>query len=230
MSNFLEKGMNYARGRWALAHNQWRKFLRRQYPDQHQLTSTTEMNRYPELFREARERWSGDQPRLLSYGCSTGEECATLEKYFEPGLIVGADINEANLREARRKFSSPRLQFVPSDPAILMTYGPFDFVFALSVLCRWEDTRDVEDCTAIYSFEKFASATAFLDLLVAPGGLLVIYNSNFRFEDTATFSASYTIEETPAIADSGFVHKFDRNNRRIREVHRACIYRKASRA
>jgi hypothetical protein len=230
MSNFLEKGMNYTLGRWALARNQWRKFLRRRYPDQHQLTSTTEMNRYPELFRAVRERWPGDQPRILSYGCSTGEECATLENYFQPGLIVGADINEDNLREARKRFSSPRLHFVQSDPAILMTYGPFDIVFALSVLCRWEDTRDVEDCTAIYSFEKFASATALLDLLVAPGGLLVIYNSNFRFEDTITYSASYSIEATPALTDSGFVHKFDQHNRRIREVHRVCIYRKVDRA
>lgn len=214
-------------GHWVLARSQWSKLLRRRYRDQHQLTSTTEMNRYPELFQAVRDRWRGSPPLVLSYGCSTGEECATLEGYLQPQLIIGADINESNLRAARRKFTSPRLRFVQSDPAILMAQGPFEIVFALSVLCRWEDTRDVEDCSSIYPFEKFASAVALLDRLVAPGGLLVMYNSNFRFEDTETYAASYTTEDTPAIADSGFVHKFDRFNRRLREVHRACVYRKA---
>lgn len=201
--------------------------MRSLYRGQHQLTSTTAMDRYPELFGTVQNLVEGNRPRVLSYGCSTGEECATLEARLNPHLLVGADINTSNLKIAQQRFSSPRLLFVHSDPSVLALHAPFDVIFALSVLCRWEETRDVEDCSAIYPFEKFESGVDLLDRLLTPGGLLVIYNSNFRFEDSSTFVRShYTTVPSPAVADSGFVHKFDKMNRRVREDHRTCIYRK----
>ncbi|MGE3803666.1 MAG: class I SAM-dependent methyltransferase [Gemmataceae bacterium] len=210
--------------------NRCRKFLRSLYRYQHQLTSTTGMNRYPELFAEVRDLLGAKRVRVLSYGCSTGEECATLEKCLETETIIGADINESNLRAARERFPSTRIEFIKSSAKLLAARAPYDIVFCLSVLCRWEDTRDVEECSSIYPFEKFASAVLFLDSLLPKGGLLVIYNANFRFEDTATFLKSgYTAVASPAVVDSGFVHKFDQNNRRIRETHRTCIYRKGER-
>ena len=34
-----------------------------------------------------------EHPKILSFGCSTGEEVATLSKYIPHGSIVGVDIN-----------------------------------------------------------------------------------------------------------------------------------------
>lgn len=215
MSGILNRIRSSLTARIGLGLNVWRKFVRSLYRDQHQLTSTTEMNRYPELFSAVKELVASSHPRVLSYGCSTGEECATLEEYLNPSLLVGADINEENLKIARHRFSSPRLHFIPSTVSDLAAHAPYDIVFCLSVLCRWEDTRDVEDCSSIYPFEKFSMAIAQLDSFLTPGGLLVIYNSNFRFEDTETYVRSaYKPVPTPAVPDSGFVHKFDRQNRR----------------
>lgn len=217
-------------GRWLAAVNRWQRFVRSLYRDQHQLTSTTAANRYPELFAAVAALTSGSHPRVLSYGCSTGEECATLETRLDPKLLVGADINSANLKIARKKFSSPRLLFVPSEESHLRRHAPFDIIFALSVLCRWEETQDVEDSSDIYPFEKFESAVELLNHLLTPGGLLVMYNSNFRFEDSQTFAAfKYEVVPSPDVTDSGFVHKFDRRNKRVRETHRGCIYRKGTR-
>lgn len=230
MSDIFSRIRSSFKGRLMAALNNWRKFIRSWYRDQHQLTSTTEMNRYPELFSAMKDFLAGSHPRVLSYGCSTGEECATLEKYINPSLLIGADINESNLRIARRRYSGSRLQFTLSTPETLKATAPYDVIFCLSVLCRWEETRNVEDCSGIYPFEKFNAAIVLLDNLLAAGGLLVIYNSNFRFEDTQTFAASgYTPVPTDSVPNSGFVHKFDRFNRRIREIHKTCVYRKTGR-
>ena len=55
-------------------------------------SSRTTLDRYPELFRAASQQMP-DATRILSYGCSTGEECATLTRYFPAAEIVGTDIN-----------------------------------------------------------------------------------------------------------------------------------------
>jgi Methyltransferase domain len=230
MNAFFPRIKTYLSGRWVAASNRWKKYIRSLYRDQHQLTSTTEVNRYPELFAALKDLTPAKHPRVLSYGCSTGEECASVESYLDPIAVIGADINESNLRIARQRVDSPRIQFIESTPERLRAHAPFHIILCLSVLCRWEDTRDVEDCSDIYPFEKFASAIAFLDTLLSAGGLLVIYNSNFRFEDTETFTRSrYTPMPTPGIPDSGFVHKFDRANQRSRDPHATCVYRKATR-
>ena len=50
------------------------------HPDRaHQLDGTTQMDRYPELFAAIRDCFRGkDGVRILSFGCSTGEEVATI--------------------------------------------------------------------------------------------------------------------------------------------------------
>src|SRR5262245_40070421 len=74
-------------------------------------SSRTTLDRYPELFRAASQQMP-DATRILSYGCSTGEECATLTRYFPAAEIVGTDINLWSLARARKHFSSERIRFV----------------------------------------------------------------------------------------------------------------------
>jgi len=59
--------------------------------------STTRADRYPVIFRFVRDAL-GDAPslRLLSFGCSSGEEVWTLRRYFAAAFIKGIDIDPAN--------------------------------------------------------------------------------------------------------------------------------------
>lgn len=227
---FLEKLKTFVGNHWRQQKIRIDKAHRAFYSDQHQLTSTTTIDRYPELFTEARLALQNVNSPLsiLSYGCSTGEECFSLQSYFPGASIVGADINKRNLRKARERSNSGNIEFIYSTSENLRKRAPFHAVFCLSVLCRWEDTRDVENCEKIYPFIKFDETIAELKQLLHPGGILILYNSNFRLEDSSSFSEFEPII-TPAITDSGFVHKFDHHNNRFRGEHRTCIYRKRAR-
>lgn len=207
------------------AQKRYRKF----YTEQHQLTSTTALDRYPELFQEAKryceKYFSSERLTILSYGCSTGEECISLRRYFAEAQIVGADINKSNLNKASVQNGGPGISYLLSSPENIGNAGPFNLIFCLSVLCRWEETKDITNCEKIYSFSKFESTLRVLNDNLAVGGILVVYNSNFRFEDTV-ISRLFEILPTPSVACSGFVHKFDNRNNRLYEPHTNCIYRK----
>lgn len=203
------------------------KWIRSFNAEQHQLTSTTSYDRYPELFNAAKNSVSNyENARLsiLSFGCSTGEECFTLRKYFPYAKIYGTDVDQVNLFLARKANSDPDIQFFYSNVKNIKQHGPYHIIFCLSVLCRWEDTKDVEDCSAIYPFEKFDKTVAQLSECLVPGGIMVVYNSNFCLEDSSV-GKEYEIIPV-SLPDSGFVHKFDRHNKRLHIPHNACLYRK----
>src|SRR5687767_8594892 len=78
--------------------------FRKLVKEQHQLTSVTATDRYPELFTEVRSVVHDKRNlSILSFGCSTGEECFTMQSYFPNARITGVDINKSNLRKANRK-------------------------------------------------------------------------------------------------------------------------------
>jgi chemotaxis methyl-accepting protein methylase len=200
--------------------------VRKHYKGQHQLTSVTSNDRYPELFSEA-VRLAGTKPnlKLLSFGCSTGEECYSLRKYFPQAKIVGVDINESNLKKASKQNQDEGIYFLMSTPHVIKNEGPYDLIFCLSVLCRWDDTRGLQNCEKVYPFEKYKVTVELLANQLNKNGLLVIYNSNFRFEDTRV-SSDFEIVDTPTIENSGFVNKFNATNDAVLEPHRYCVYRK----
>jgi hypothetical protein len=71
------------------------------HPGCHQGPNKTALDRYPEIFAAAAAA-APNARRILSFGCSTGEECVTLANYFPNAQIVGTDINPVNLLKARR--------------------------------------------------------------------------------------------------------------------------------
>ena len=143
------------------------------HPGCHQGPNRTALNRYPEIFAAAAAA-APSARRILSFGCSTGEECITLADYFPEAQIIGADINPVVLLRAM-KHRSNRIRFVYASDAILGRYGGFDAVFCMAVLRS----------TGHYPFDSFEERALFLETLVRPGGLLVIHNSRYRFGDTA---------------------------------------------
>ena len=99
------------------------------HPGCHQGPNRTALNRYPEVFAAP----APDARRILSFGCSTGEECVTLAEYFPKAEIVGADINPVILLQAR-KHRSDRIRFVYASDRILSGLGGFDAIFCMAVL------------------------------------------------------------------------------------------------
>jgi trans-aconitate methyltransferase len=88
------------------------------HPGCHQGPNRTALNRYPEVFAAP----APDARRILSFGCSTGEECVTLAEYFPKAEIVGADINPVILLQAR-KHRSDRIRFVYASDRIFERIG-----------------------------------------------------------------------------------------------------------
>jgi trans-aconitate methyltransferase len=170
-SRFMGIARDIRRGKFA-------KVVASLHPGCHQIPNTTALDRYPEIFAVAAAA-AADARCILSFGCSTGEECVTLAKYFPAAKIIGADINPMNLLKAM-KYRSDRIRFVYASDRILNCFGGFDAVFCMAVL-----RTSKRDCIADhYPFDLFAERALYLESLVRPGGLLVIHNATYRFSDT----------------------------------------------
>lgn len=165
----------------------------------------TAMDRYPEVFGFL-ERELGDRPdcRVLSFGCSTGEEVLTLRRLLPRAHLTGIDISRGNVRAARRRVRRAGLGDVdlrvggsPGD----LPPGHFDAVLAMAVL-RHGDLAGVqaERCDHRLTFARFEAAVAELAAVVREGGLLCIEHSNFRFCDTATSAAFTCVLTVPHVA------------------------------
>ncbi|WP_169542608.1 class I SAM-dependent methyltransferase [Sphingomonas baiyangensis] len=160
---------------------------------------TTGWHRHPALFAAVRDLLAGVvEPRLLSYGCSTGEEALSLYEVLPNAHVTAIDINPRSIRLARRlaaRLAVERVTFVcagaPPDPALIER---FDAVFCLSVLrhARLESELP-ESCAAILPFARAQLLMHQLDDLLKPGGYLVMWGSNFRLCDTDLASRYATI-------------------------------------
>jgi SAM-dependent methyltransferase len=161
----------------------FRKSLPALLPGIHQVSARTAFDRYPQIFAGAARVVPGAS-RILSFGCSTGEECATLRMYFPKATVIGADVNPLSLYKARRRYGSETLSFAYASDSVLKLYAPFDAIFCLTVL---RDTRlDAEaSIREAYPFDRFDERVRLLDSLLKPNGLLVFYGNMYRFAETS---------------------------------------------
>lgn len=153
----------------------------------------TEPNRYPELFALAADV-VGDGPdrRLLSFGCSTGEEVFALRSYFPTAEITGVDINPGNIAVCRRRLAArpdPSIRFrVTRRPESIS--DRYDAVFCMAVFRHGRLADLMSDrCDRLIRFSDFERTTAVLARSLKPGGVLVIEHANFRFRDTSVFGS-----------------------------------------
>jgi SAM-dependent methyltransferase len=163
-----------------LRSERWRFSADRFQPFNHTLP-----DRYPWLFSFARQALM-PQSRILSFGCSTGEELLSLRRYLPLAQIKGIDINPGNIAIARAQtaaISTIRVACVGTtaeEPT-----ASYDAVFCLAVLCDGRLTaRNRDQATPFFSFERFQAAVDDLARCLKPGGLLFLLTTNFRFCDT----------------------------------------------
>lgn len=135
----------------------------------HQVSGHTEPDRYPELFDLA-AKLQPEAARILSFGCSTGEEIEAIRRRFPAAEIVGAEINPKSRSAARRRMRNDARAQVVGPHAI---QGEFDLIFALAVLQvqphRVVDAG-IDNLSAIYPFERFDRQVSGLAGRLRPGG------------------------------------------------------------
>ncbi len=182
-----------------------------------QYRSTTEPDRYPEIFEFVRTKLADTpRPRLLSFGCSTGEEVFSLRRYFPTATIKGIDINGHVIAIAegkRRAAGDAEMAFVRGDSAEGEPPECYDAIFCLAVFqhSSLKDARILSSERHI-RFEAFEATLAGLARSLKPGGYLAVRHVNFRFRDTA-ISAQF--QPVMTIAPGVLYPRFDRNNRRL---------------
>ncbi len=182
----------------------------------HQTTPTTYLDRYPETFAAARSLLK-DSPttRILSFGCSTGEEVLSLRKYFPTSAIVGAEINQESLEQCRKLKVDGAITFVESAPDQIDQLAPFDAIFAMSVLQRLPHLaarKHITNLAALYPFAQFERQIRAFDRWTRAPGLIVIQNTQYRFSDTDV-SAKYDVVGSSAAPESA--RTYDRRSRLI---------------
>ena len=195
-----------------------------------QFRSFTAENRYPEIFSFVRDRLAQvPRPRLLSFGCATGEEVFSLRSYFPAATLVGLDINGHDIRRAearRRSAGDDRIVFAQRNSAAGEAPESYDAVFCMAVF-QHRALRDerIATCEKYIRFAAFDATLAGLSRSLKPGGYLAIRYMNFRFEDAA---CSSEFAPVLSLAPGETPHpRFDRHNRRLpSEAERDVVFQK----
>lgn len=180
----------------------------------HQISNFTLYNRYPILFDFAKSYFESHKQKelkILCYGCSSGEECFSLNEYFKEAVILGVDNNNKVLSKARKTNRFPNITFAQSTTENLVQYGPFDLIFAMAVFCRWPASNFYKDLSHIYPFKRFEESINELDKHLNKNGLLIFNNSNYLLSDTSIYS-HYEVLQTPQGVEKDVVPKFSKNN------------------
>jgi cyclopropane fatty-acyl-phospholipid synthase-like methyltransferase len=174
----------------------WTRLAHRR--DLHQTTAQTSINRYPQLFDLALRLAPGAR-RILSFGCSTGEELIALRQRFPSAAIIGAEINPRSRRMAARAVAEDPGSHVVAHDAIR---GSFDAIFALAVLQRLPVTVEetgMADLSHHYPFARFDAAVTALAQRLETGGLLCVFHCHYRVEDSAAATMLDAIPESPPL-------------------------------
>ena len=194
---------------WDVGNSVYRR-VRRPVPGEFQPYYHTLPDRYPWLFGFAATR-IGSRPdlRILSFGCSRGEEVFSLRKYFPSAAIKGIDINPRNIARclARvRAENAANVSFELASTADGEATGSYDAIFCLAVLVNGDlTTSGAERCDPVLHFERFDRMVGDFARCLKPGGLLVLHTTNFRFCDTAVAGTSmWVTKPTPSIWRSMF--------------------------
>ena len=146
-------------------------------------------DRYPPLFTFAREKLGLDpQARILSFGCSTGDEVFTLRQYLPQAFIKGVDINRRSIAMCRTQLDrspDPKISFEVAGSTSGEETAYYDAIFCLAVLRHGDlATSGAISSKQIIPFANFDSMVTDFARCLKIGGFLFIAHSNFRFCDS----------------------------------------------
>jgi chemotaxis methyl-accepting protein methylase len=197
------------------------------YKEQYfQQSTRTFLNRYPVLFNLCqqyfKQNYSSNQPKkILSFGCSTGEEVFTLNDFFPNTQIFGIDINPWCITECKRKYATKSNFIFLNSPSEKFKLGDdFDAIFCLAVLQHTKNRTQSNDQKATaFTFQQFEAILTNLDKRLKPNGLLVIDQTDFRFLETE-ISKTYKVYQ---VKDNNMTiakrRTFDKNNKLVKQEY-----------
>jgi SAM-dependent methyltransferase len=164
--------------------------LRRRVAGRFQIYNHTLPDRYPWLFGFAAEQLAHRPDcRILSFGCSRGEEVFSLRRYLPGAAIKGVDIDPRNIRACRARAIGERSTGLTFGVAASTADEPadsYDAIFCLAVLCLGDlTTSRAQRCDPWLHFAEFERVVTDFGRCLKPGGLLLLHTSNFRFCDAA---------------------------------------------
>ena len=144
----------------------------------------TAFDRYPDEFRAIASLV--EPRRVLSFGCSSGAELATVRRYFPAAEIRGIDANPLAVRRARSMMrDDERVEVVRATDAAGEPPASYDLVLAMAVFRHGALNSAPPRCDHVLRFADFERTVTGLARCVRPGGLLVLRHANFRLGDTA---------------------------------------------
>lgn len=182
-----------------------------------QLHKGTSFDRYPEIFRTAQARvaqksgpgLNGSSLRILSFGCSDGDEMDTIRAYFPDAQIFGCDID---LDAAKSRDRLPGRVFLSTRDNVL-EHGPYDVIFACSVLCRHPLPRN-KTVPDLFPFTEFVDLATWIDDALAGDGLFCLYNGSYLFEELP-FASAYRPIRSGLISENGFLSKWHSTGQQV---------------
>jgi len=134
-------------------------------------------DRYPFIFDSLKELLGGkDKLRILSFGCSRGEETSSLRDRFPRAQIDGVDDNQDVITANVENNSDKGVAYSTEIPA----NATYDAALIMSVMVKPK-------------FKEFTDAMNYIDSHMKPGGYLTIYNSKYLFEKLPLFKKSYKL-------------------------------------
>lgn len=142
-------------------------------------------------------KWAADRrppPRsLLDFGCGVGGTLPFLRTAFPSATAAGLDVSAASLAEAGRK--NPEVELVCSEtPGEALAGREFDLIFTACVFHH-------------IPHERHVSLLAELRGLLAPGGLLALYEHNPFNPVTRWMVATCPFDENAVLIRAGEMRK-----------------------
>jgi len=147
------------------------------------------------------------RPKILSFGCSIGEEIVTLKHIFPEAELFGCETDPATRAVAARSVGHLAV-ILESDIRTLAAAGPFELINCSAVLCLNPPT----DISSRFPSTQFDETLKILDAVLCPGGLLAITNASYRFWDSS-IAQSYVPVRSDTVLSSGFVDIFAHDGR-----------------
>ncbi len=153
-----------------------------------QPSNRTQTDRWPIFFSFIQSALAAvEAPRLLSYGCATGEEVFSLRRYLPRAHVIGIDINPYNIAKAEATLAHQTdalVRFTCANSADAEPAASYDAIFCMAVLRHGALGEDrPASCDAAIRFADVETLVNSLVRVLKPGGYLVIWSSHFRFAD-----------------------------------------------
>jgi hypothetical protein len=183
----------------------------------HQKCNHTKPNRYPDILNLC-YKINPKPIKILSFGCSTGLECLDIKKKFPESNIEGIEIRKNILEICKKNIIDKKINFSNN----LHKKNNFDMIFCMSVFCRWPESKNLT-YNNVYYFSTFEKEIGLLYRKLNKNGIIIIFNSNYRLCDTKYCNFLKPVAVTN---QSGFVNKFDKNQKILKENYPHCIFNK----